>query len=65
MPEHTTLDLDDLQEAFFDEVFSKSAQIDPDDSYHWDSLAFGWALAKGASIDLAHALSMNWSTVFE
>jgi len=33
------------------EVYDKVESIDPDSELHWESLAIGWALAKGMSPD--------------
>jgi hypothetical protein len=59
-PEMTTaLTLDSLLEEFRESVYG-NPNLDPDDIYHWDSLAFGWAIAKGADVELATDVSIHW-----
>ena len=40
--------------AEWDSIFENAADVDPDDHYCWESLAFGWALGQGLSVDEAH-----------
>lgn len=48
----------ELFAAFKAEAFD--AKVDPDDDYYWDSLAFGFAIAKGCSREEAFHLSLHW-----
>lgn len=36
---------------FRKECFDRSDEIDPGDEYHWESLALGWAIARGMDIE--------------
>lgn len=53
--------LEELFAAFKTEAID--ANIDPDDEYYWDSLAFGFAIAKGANRAMAFHLSLHWSSM--
>lgn len=45
--------MDDLCELWNTEVYPKIETLDPDDYFLWESLMYGWALAKGADIYVA------------
>lgn len=53
----TTLTLKELTLLWKREVYSKAKLIDPGDELHWESMALGWAFAKGIkSIDDAYEI---------
>lgn len=52
------MSLEELFKAFKAEAYD--AGVDPDDDYYWDSLAFGFAIAKGCSREQAFHLSLKW-----
>jgi len=33
------------------EIYDKSHLIDPENEWHWESLAIGWCIAKGMNYD--------------
>ena len=43
-----------------EEVMDKCKEVDPGDELHWESLATGWALAKGVSIDESCMFGMDY-----
>lgn len=40
------------------------ANVDPEEEYYWDSLAFGFAIGKGACRAMAFHLSLHWSNMY-
>lgn len=55
-----TMTVEELFNAFKAECFDRSEEIDPDDDYRWDDLAFGFAIAKGVGRAMAFHLSLKW-----
>lgn len=55
------MSLEELFTSFKQDVYDRGDEIDPDDSYEWDALAYGFALGKGASRLDAATLSIYWS----
>ena len=53
--------IQELFEAFKTEAFDKTETVDPSDSLDWDSLAIGFAVARGAGYTDAMFLSIYWS----
>lgn len=47
------MDFTELKNEFMSKVFN-NLEVDPDDLEHWYSLTYGWALAKGLSVEDAH-----------
>lgn len=52
------MSLEELFLVFKTEAFDQN--IDPDDQYDWDHVAFGFAIAKGCSRADAATLSIFW-----
>ena len=52
----------ELAHAWRTEVFDRGEDIDPNDEHLWSSLALGFALGRGATIEQAQALSDRWDT---
>ncbi len=50
--------IEELFQAFKTEAFD--AEIDPEEEYYWDSLAFGFAIAKGVGRAMAFHLQLYW-----
>jgi len=44
------------------EVYDKVESIDPDSELHWESLATGWAIAKGMTPDKAIDFGRYYTT---
>lgn len=51
--------LSELFVSFKTEAFD--ADVDPNEEYYWDSLSYGFAIAKGCSRAEAFHLSLHWS----
>jgi len=48
---------EELIKSWHENVYSKTEEIDPDDQYYWESLAYGFFLGKGVKAKLAIALA--------
>jgi hypothetical protein len=51
--------LDELLEAFREEVHNKAEEIDPDNELDWFSFSVGWGLGKSLDPDTAFDLSSH------
>lgn len=43
------MDFTELVTRWREEVYNRWQVVDPEGEYHWDSMAYGWALAKALS----------------
>lgn len=53
--------VEELFKAFKAEALD--ANVDPEEYYNWDSLAFGFAIAKGVGRAMAFHLELNWANM--
>ena len=54
---YTKKDAKELSEMFNLEVVDDQDHIDPNNEYHWESLAIGWLIGKGVAIEDVEELS--------
>jgi hypothetical protein len=53
----------DIRKALKEELFDRSAEIDPNDEHLWTSMIIGWAIGKGMPIEIAKKLANEpWPT---
>lgn len=52
-------DRERAKQQWLDQVYNNPA-VDPREIYCWDSLAYGFALALGATVDEAKHFELNW-----
>lgn len=46
-------DEDTAQQRWDTEIYAQSYELDPHEEYCWESMAFAWAMALGASVEQA------------
>ncbi len=49
--------MEDLIAEYRKNIYDRSSEIDPHDERDWYCMAYGWFLAKGASVEEAHRLA--------
>lgn len=59
MPE-SQVTTDSLWEMWNAEMQPRTEEIDPSETYCWESLLYGWALAKGANIETASTFAIEF-----